>query len=168
MKELLRSINQPLCALLQKVKGMRQSPQAEIKPSLVDFLGAKSFLMSDVAIEGDLHCDQNLVVDGHFKGTIMAPNNTVAIGPNGLVHADIIAKKVVIQGALKGDIKAECSVVLNASAKVSGNIQADVVDLENGARFKGIIQMDPQQEKEVIDVTADEAPKVESVAMEPN
>lgn len=166
MKDLLKSINQRMSALLQKVKRMRQSTQADIKPSLVDILGAKSVVMSDVTIEGELHCDQNLVVDGQFKGVIMAPNNTVAIGPNALVYADIVANKVVIQGALKGDIKAGCSVVLNTNAKVSGNIEADVVDLENGARFKGIIAMDPQQE-EAIDVALEEAAKVGSVTMEP-
>jgi cytoskeletal protein CcmA (bactofilin family) len=57
-------------------------------------------------------------------------------------------------------------VVLNTNAKVSGNIEADVVDLENGARFKGIIAMDPQQE-EAIDVALEEAAKVGSVTMEP-
>jgi cytoskeletal protein CcmA (bactofilin family) len=107
------------------------------------------------------------MVDGQFKGTIAATNNTVAIGPNAIVYADISANKVVIQGAIKGDIKAKNTVVLSASARVSGNIQAAVVDLEHGARFKGIIEMDPPQE-EAIDVSVEPAPKVEIAAMEPS
>jgi cytoskeletal protein CcmA (bactofilin family) len=167
MKDLILLVNHRISALIQQLQLMRQTPQAEVKPSLADTVDAKSVLMADVMIEGELHCDKNLMVDGQFKGTIAATNNTVAIGPNAKVYADISANKVVIQGAIKGDIKAKNTVVLSASARVSGNIQAAVVDLEHGARFKGIIEMDPPQE-EAIDVSVEPAPKVEIAAMEPS
>jgi cytoskeletal protein CcmA (bactofilin family) len=145
---------------------MRQTPQAEVKPSLAHTFEAQSVLMSDVMVEGELHCDQNIMIDGQFKGTVAAENNTVAIGPNALVYADISANAVLIEGAVKGDIKAESRVVLSPSGRVSGNIHAAVVKLEHGARFKGVIEIDPPQE-EVVDVSVEQALKVESAAMEP-
>lgn len=152
--------------LIQRLQLMRQTPQAEVKPSLAYTCEAQSVLMSDVMVEGELHCDQNIMVDGQFKGTVAAENNTVAIGPNALVYADISANTVVIEGAVKGDIKAESRVVLSPSGRVSGNIYATVVKVEHGARFKGVIEIDPPQE-EVVDVSVEQALKVESAAMEP-
>lgn len=166
MKDLLLTVNHRISTLIQQLQRMRQTPQAEVKLSLVDLVDAKSVLMSDVMVEGELHCDKNLVVDGQFKGNIVALNNTVALGPNALVYADVSANKVVIQGAIKGDITAETTVVLCASARVSGNIQAALVNLEYGARFKGIIEMNPPQQ-EAIETPLEQAPKVESAAMEP-
>ncbi|MDA7826023.1 polymer-forming cytoskeletal protein [Porticoccaceae bacterium] len=166
MKDLLLLVNHRISALIQQLQPMRQMPQADVKLSLVDLVDAKSVLMSDVMVEGELHSDKNLVVDGQFKGTIAAANNTVAIGSNALVYADISAKRVVIQGAIKGDITAGATVELSASARVSGNIQAASVNLEHGARFKGIIEMDPPQE-EAIDVPVKQAPTVKPAAMEP-
>ena len=126
-------------------------------------INPESILMSDVMIEGHLHCDENLMVDGHFKGSISAQNNIVEVGSNGRVYADIRAKKVIIKGVVKGDITAENSVILAATGKLTGNIQAAGVDLENGARLKGIIEMDPQQ-AEIIEVKAEARPAIEPVA----
>jgi cytoskeletal protein CcmA (bactofilin family) len=64
-----------------------------------------------------------------------------------------------------GDISAEDKVVLTASGTVIGNIKAAVVDLENGARFKGIIEIDPPP-AEVINEHLDPEPK--AIAMEPS
>ena len=72
---------------------------------------------------------------------------------------------MIVEGEVIGDISAEDKVVLTASGTVTGNIKAAVVDLENGARFKGIIEMDPQL-TEIIDQQLDLEPK--AIAMEPS
>jgi cytoskeletal protein CcmA (bactofilin family) len=128
-------------------------------------LDAKSVFKSDVRIQGQLHSNENLVIDGLYQGHITAQNNTVAVGSSGQVSANIIAKKVIVEGEVIGDISAEDKVVLTASGTVTGNIKAAVVDLENGARFKGIIEMDPPP-AEVINEQLDPEPK--AIAMEPS
>jgi cytoskeletal protein CcmA (bactofilin family) len=75
------------------------------------------------------------VIDGLYQGHITAQNNTVAVGSSGQVSANIIAKKVIVEGEVIGDISAEDKVVLTASGTVTGNIKAAVVDLENGAKI---------------------------------
>ena len=67
MKDLLLLVNHRISALIQQLQLMRQTPQAEVKPSLADTVDAKSVLMADVMIEGELHCDKNLMVDGEDK-----------------------------------------------------------------------------------------------------
>ena len=74
-------------------------------------------------------------------------------------------KTVIVEGEVTGDISAEDKVILAASGKLTGNIKAAVVDLKNGARFKGIIEMDPQS-AEIIDQPLDLETKV--IAMEPS
>ena len=169
MNDFLKSLNKFVSlwinSLKSRTKFLRQPQQPEIRPSLANFLDAKSVFMSDVKIQGQLHCDENLVIDGLYKGNITAKNSIVAVGPSGVVSADIVAKKVIVEGELIGDIAAEDKVVLAASGTVTGNIKAAVVDLENGARFKGIIEMDPQL-AEIIDHQLDLDSK--AIAMEPS
>jgi cytoskeletal protein CcmA (bactofilin family) len=169
MKDFLKSLNKVVGSWISSLKSgtnpLRQPQQSEINTSLASLLDAKSVFMSNVKIQGQLHCDENLVIDGLYKGNITAKNSIVAVGPSGVVSADIVAKKVIVEGELIGDISAEDKVVLAASAKLTGNIKAAVVDLKNGARFKGIIEMEPQP-AEIIDQQLDLESK--AIAMEPS
>ena len=175
MKDFLRSINNVVSPsissranalkgrLISRVAFLRKPPQPQL--SMAKLLDAKSVFKSDVKIQGQLHCHENLVIEGIYQGHITAQNSTVAVVSSGQVCADIIAKKVIVEGEVIGNISAEDKVVLTASGTVTGNIKAAVVDLENGARFKGIIEMDPQL-TEIIDQQLDLEPKV--IAMEPS
>ena len=169
MKDFFKSFNKVVSSLISSLKSqaelLRQSQPPQAKPCMSALLDAKSVFKSDVRIQGQLHSNENLVIDGLYQGHITAQNNTVAVGSSGQVSANIIAKKVIVEGEVIGDISAEDKVVLTASGTVTGNIKAAVVDLENGARFKGIIEMDPPLE-EVINEQLDPAPK--AIAMEPS
>jgi cytoskeletal protein CcmA (bactofilin family) len=177
MKDFLRSLNNVVSPsissqanalkirLISQFALLRKPQQPQPQPSMAKLLDAKSVFKSDVKIQGQLHCNENLVIDGLYQGHITAQNNTVAVGSSGQVSADIIAKKVIVEGEVIGDISAEDKVVLTASGTVTGNIKAAVVDLENGARFKGIIEMDPQLAN-IIDEQLDLESK--AIAIEPN
>lgn len=162
-KSLKNFVSSYSSSLVSRARFLRETQKAKIKPPIMAKINPESILMSDVIIEGHLHCEENLMIDGHFKGSISAKNNIVEVGPNGRVFADISAKKVIIAGAVKGDISAEKRVILAATGKLNGNIQAAGVDLDNGAKFKGTIEMDPQQ-AEVIEVQAEVRPEIEPVA----
>lgn len=169
MKDFFKSFKKVVSSLISSLKSqaelLRQSQPPQTKPSMAALLDAKSVFKSDVKIQGQLHSNENLVIDGLYQGHITAQNNTVAVGSSGQVSANIIAKKVIVEGEVIGDISAEDKVVLTASGTVIGNIKAAVVDLENGARFKGIIEMDPPP-AEVINEHLDPEPK--AIAMEPS
>lgn len=169
MNDFLKSLNKFVSSWISSIKSqtklLRQTQKSEIKPSLATLLDAKSVFMSDVKIQGQLHCEENLVINGLYNGNITAKNSTVAVGPSGQVSADIVADKVIVEGELIGNISAEDKVVLAASGTVTGNIKAAVVDLESGAKFKGILQIDPPQ-AEIIDQQLDLEAK--AIAMEPS
>ena len=98
---------------------------------------------SGIQVKGDISGDENLVVEGKVEGSIKLDANEVSIGQSGIVKANISARIVKIDGRVDGDITGQEKVVITRSGNVHGNIKAPRVTLEDGAIFKGSIDMDP-------------------------
>jgi cytoskeletal protein CcmA (bactofilin family) len=96
-----------------------------------------------IVIKGTVSGDEDLVVQGRVEGTIVLESNVLSVGQSGKVAADITAKTVNIDGEVKGDITGKEKVIISKSGNVKGNIVAPRVTLEDGAIFKGSIDMDP-------------------------
>lgn len=98
-----------------------------------------------VKIEGQITSDENLVVEGKVNGSIIAKNHEVTVGKSGSLNANISANVVSVEGMVKGDISGAEKVVISKTGNVLGNIQSPRVTLEDGAKFKGSIEMDPDE-----------------------
>ncbi|MCV6604376.1 MAG: polymer-forming cytoskeletal protein [Porticoccaceae bacterium] len=98
---------------------------------------------STIHIKGDVSGGENLVIDGKVDGTIELSTHELSVGQSGVVKADITAKTVRIDGEVQGDISGHEKVTISKSGNVRGNIIAPRVTLEDGAKFKGSIDMDP-------------------------
>ena len=96
-----------------------------------------------IVIKGTVTGDENLEVQGKVEGTIELSSHEVFVGQSGKVSADIKAKIVKIDGEVSGDVTGVEKVVISKSGNVRGNIVAPRVTLEDGAIFKGSIDMDP-------------------------
>ena len=96
-----------------------------------------------INVAGDITGEEDLSIEGRVKGTINLPGQAVSVGQAGTVNANITASKVFIDGRVQGDIVGVEQVVLTANGWVRGNITAPRVKLEDGAKFKGSIDMDP-------------------------
>ena len=96
-----------------------------------------------IVIKGTVSGDEDLHIEGKVEGTIDLGAHTVSVGQSGKVTADINAKVVKIDGEVAGDITGNEKVVISKSGNVRGNIVAPRVTLEDGAIFKGSIDMDP-------------------------
>ena len=96
-----------------------------------------------IIIKGEVSGEEDLHIQGKVEGTINLNGNQVFVGDSGKVCADIRAKEVKIDGEVTGDISASEMVVISKSGNVRGNIVAPRVTLEDGANFKGSIDMDP-------------------------
>jgi len=92
---------------------------------------------------GDLTAEEDLLIQGQVSGSIQHRAQNLTIGASGDVRADIVAQHVIIQGKVRGDVRASESIIVAASARVQGNLYAPVIGLKEGARFKGSIDMDP-------------------------
>ena len=96
-----------------------------------------------IKIKGEVTGDEDLLIQGSVEGTIELSDNEVTVGQSGQVAADIQAKTIRIDGSVTGDISGNEKVVITKSGNVRGNIVAPRVTLEDGAIFKGSIDMDP-------------------------
>lgn len=99
-----------------------------------------------VHIDGNMKGEEDLIIEGTVKGTVTLKNNALTIGDQGKVTADIYAKTIHVKGVMQGDLFAAEKVSIGKTAKVKGNIASPRVSLEDGARFKGSIEMDPEAE----------------------
>jgi len=96
-----------------------------------------------IVINGKISGDENLIIEGTVEGSIDLPNQDVVIGQAGRIKADLQGKVVHIEGKIEGDIKGVEQVIIANSGNVRGNLVAPRVTLEDGAVFKGSIDMDP-------------------------
>jgi cytoskeletal protein CcmA (bactofilin family) len=97
-----------------------------------------------IHIEGNVRGEQDLRVEGHVQGSIQLRNNALTIGTDGKVTADVYAKVIMVDGLIEGDLFASELVSIRKSGRVLGNITASRVTVEDGARFRGFIEMDPE------------------------
>ncbi len=96
-----------------------------------------------ITIKGEVTGEEDLLIHGKVEGTINLNGNQLSVGESGAVSADIIAKVIKIDGKVVGDITGIEKVTISKSGNVRGNIVAPRVTLEDGAIFKGSIDMDP-------------------------
>jgi len=121
--------------------------QEQTLPILADKLNheqhisPRSLVGKDITIKGNVAAKEDMLINGHVEGTIALKNNRLEIGETGRVHADTLAKVVVVSGEIKGDVYASQQVIVTKSGRVYGSIFASDVTIEDGALLKGSIDM---------------------------
>lgn len=98
---------------------------------------------SQIMIRGNLTGGEDLVVEGRIEGTIRLSNH-LTVEAGGVVEADLEVEDLTANGTIRGDIQASRSITINAGARIVGNISAPRIIIEDGARFKGRVEMDVQ------------------------
>jgi len=103
-----------------------------------------------IHIDGDVRGEEDLLIEGEVSGTLNLKNNSLTIGPQGKVRADVYANSIYVDGYVEGDLYGSERVNIRKSAQVKGNITSPRVNLEDGAKFKGAIEMDPQAAQNIL------------------
>jgi cytoskeletal protein CcmA (bactofilin family) len=96
-----------------------------------------------LALEGKLSGEEDLLVEGRFRGEIQVPEHQVTVGSDGRVEGEVRACAIVVEGEVRGNLTATQQVLVRASGRVHGDIRAPRVALDQGCRFKGAIDMEP-------------------------
>ena len=92
-------------------------------------------------IKGDISGSESLFVDGKIEGSINLPGNRVTVGRNGQVSASVTAREVVILGKVRGNVTAADRVDIRAEGALNGDVSAARISIEDGAFFKGGIDI---------------------------
>ncbi|PYX95850.1 MAG: polymer-forming cytoskeletal protein [Acidobacteria bacterium] len=98
-----------------------------------------------VVVKGELSGSEDLYVDGEVEGSIELRDHNLTVGPNGRIRANITAKEIVIHGRVDGNITGKDRVELRKSAVLAGDIVTQRILIEDGAYFKGGIDISKDQ-----------------------
>jgi cytoskeletal protein CcmA (bactofilin family) len=106
------------------------------KTSPVAVIGPK------IKFKGELTGEEDLVVMGTIEGSIDLKGNHLTIASQGVIKANVSARAITVEGKVEGDIVAVEHIAVKSASNVRGNLKAERVTLEDGAKFRGSIDMD--------------------------
>ena len=118
----------------------------------------RNYIGKAIRIVGQIFAKEDLYVDGDLEGSIESLDTRVTIGANGRVQANVKAREVVILGQIQGDVEATDKVDLKKDAKLIGNIATSRISIEDGAVFKGSIDIRKPEPKPSAQATSAPAP----------
>ncbi len=93
-------------------------------------------------IEGEISGQENISIEGRFQGNISLDQNDVFIEHNATVKAEIHAKNVQIRGQVEGNVFAAEKVHIEKNGRMSGDIFASRISIDDGAQFNGSVKID--------------------------
>jgi len=143
-------------AMFDKHKMSKQQPTAADQPKAGSAVPAMSAGVSvsatkvamigqGISLMGDVKADTSLRIEGRIEGRTVQCTEEVEVAESGQVIANVLAKVVKISGTVSGDIGGSEKVLIARTGRVQGNIVAPRVQLEDGALFRGSIDMNPAQ-----------------------
>jgi cytoskeletal protein CcmA (bactofilin family) len=98
-------------------------------------------LGKNVTVKGQIFSREDLTIDGEVEGTVECHEHRLTIGPNGRVHAGLKAREIVIYGSIQGNVEAVEKIDIKKEAKLVGDIKTSRIMIEDGAYFKGSIDI---------------------------
>lgn len=102
---------------------------------------AKTIIGKGIVVTGEITGSGDVDIRGTVVGTVLLKNNSAIVSRTGLAQAGITAKNVEIAGRVEGDVVAQELVIIRKDSVIAGNVSSARVSLEDGAQFKGSIDM---------------------------
>jgi cytoskeletal protein CcmA (bactofilin family) len=103
--------------------------------------GGSAVLGKSVIVKGQIFSREDLTIDGEVEGTVELQEHRLTVGPNGKVIAGIKAREVVVLGTIHGNVETTDKIDIRKDAKLLGDIKTARVVIEDGAYFKGNIDI---------------------------
>ena len=123
--------------------------------------GGSAALGQNVTVKGQIFAREDLTIDGEVEGTVECHEHRLTIGPNARVQAGLKAREIIIQGSIQGNVDATDKIDIKKEAKLVGDIKTSRIVIEDGAYFKGSIDISkPQARAQAQQTTPTAAPAV--------
>jgi cytoskeletal protein CcmA (bactofilin family) len=94
-----------------------------------------------VKIVGQISSKEDLYVNGEIEGTLVVVNHKLTVGSSATIHADVKAREVVLLGTIRGNVEATEKIEIRQDARLVGDIRTPRIIIEDGAYFKGSIDI---------------------------
>ena len=121
-----------------------ETPMSEPTPKSTNPSAAGSphtLLGRTVVAQGQISAGEDLLIEGQFEGNISLDDHCLTVGTEGHVKAEIRARQVVILGSVTGNVAAREKIEIRRTGHVVGDLVAATVAIEEGAYFKGSIDI---------------------------
>src|SRR5215831_12415425 len=109
---------------------------------------ATARLGASLHVKGEISGNEDLLIDGSVEGPVQLDERKLTVGATAKVTADIIAREVVVYGTVKGNLRAKDRIEIKKDGSVNGDLTTARIMIEDGAYFKGSIEIDKTEQKE--------------------
>jgi cytoskeletal protein CcmA (bactofilin family) len=131
----------PASKLPSFLEAKTMNPIESIHPSPVSDRGSAR-LGASLHVKGEITGNEDLHVDGSVEGLIQLEDRKLTVGASAKVTADVIAREVVVYGNVKGNLRARDRIEIKKDGSVVGDLTTARIMIEDGAYFKGSIEID--------------------------
>jgi cytoskeletal protein CcmA (bactofilin family) len=136
-----------------------QSPASPVVPftaAAASRLGSASTrnsarLGASLEIKGHITGDEDLQIDGKVDGPISLHGHELTVGPQAKLNSEIHAGQVIVYGKVVGNVHARERVDVKTDGSIIGDISTARISIEDGAHFKGRIEIDPTKSQAAAD-----------------
>jgi cytoskeletal protein CcmA (bactofilin family) len=118
-----------------------EPPARTSTPSAQPASSEQATIGKSLVIKGEVSGSESLYIDGKVEGSINLPGNRVTVGRNGQVAANITAREIVVLGKVRGNVTASDRVDIRSEGSLTGDVTAQRISIEDGAFFKGGIDI---------------------------
>ncbi len=120
---------------------MSTMPQRTASEPHFESQRGQAVLGKSVIVKGQIFSREDLTIDGEVEGTVELQEHRLTVGPNGKVVASIKAREVVVLGTIHGNVETTDKIDIRRDAKLVGDIRTARIVIEDGAYFKGNIDI---------------------------
>ncbi len=92
-------------------------------------------------VKGEISGNEDLYIDGEIEGTVELEQNSLTVGPNGKVQADVTARSITILGCVQGNVRAGERIEIRKTGSLEGDLVTARIVIEDGAVFRGSIDI---------------------------
>lgn len=148
------------------------SPKRFSMTSSAETRDQRTVIGEHIFIDGDIRGEENLLLEGSIKGKVDMGAHNFIIGSKGRFEGEISAQNLGVSGQLVGKVKVQGKVKFTKEADFSGNIKAKSISVEEGAFFKGFIELDREPHRKAaligksLDMKASELDKPSVVSLD--
>ena len=115
---------------------------------------SQSIITADAEITGNIKTSGSLLIDGKVEGDV-ACGHDVAVGKSGSIKGNTTVNSIVVEGTVEGNIMARERIELKASTRMTGDLKAKRLAVEEGVAFSGKAEITPSGTGEAPDAKSE-------------
>src|SRR3989442_7769907 len=140
--------NQPPKPAPGSLEGLTKTGNVSVGPLGATADRATARLGSSLHVKGEISSNEDLYMEGTVEGLVHLDERKLTVGATAKLTADVIAGEVIVYGSVKGNARGKGKIEIKKDGSVNGDLTTAQIIIEDGAYFKGSIEIEKRMEKE--------------------